>query len=94
MSTLRDVKRLMPRGNPIAWVPNAARDDPDFLAWWRHAGQNNPQDAQGWTGISGPGAASNRIELIPDEAWESLPAGERAAISRWIERLGIGVLYD
>ena len=94
MSTLEEVQRPMLRGVPVAWVPSSAGDYPDFAAWWQQAGRNNPRDAQGWSRISGPGVVRDRTELIPDAAWESLPASERALLEGWIQRLPLGVLYD
>ena len=94
MSRLRDVKRPMLRGRCIAWVPNAAGDFASFLDWWKRLGRRHTSDPQGWTLISGPGVVRNRAELIPDEAWNALPAAERKLIEAWLEQLDFGVLFD
>ena len=88
------VGRIKVAGYPICFVPDSARNYPNFLAWWSEKGRLNPNEPQGWSTISGPWVMRGRVEAIGQEDWEALPHEEREMIEAWASALPIGLFYD
>jgi hypothetical protein len=87
-------RRLSILGHPVVRIPASAKKYNRFLEWWLTIGKLNPEDPQGWSGISGPGVVKNRVEAISPEEWDVLPKSERDLIQTWADSLPIGVFYD
>lgn len=81
-------------GRPLFSIPDEVLRYPDFLTWWNDVGRLRPNESHGWITISGPGVMWGRTEMIPTEAWDSVPESEKELIRQWVQNLRNGILYD
>ena len=86
--------RMAVAGRPISLMAVSAVDYPDFLSWWMDVGRLTPLDSGGWSSISGPGVMRDRVEAIPAEQWDRLPASERDLIRHWAATIRSVIFYD
>lgn len=82
-------------GRVIIRVPFSDIKYKDFLEWWFAVGRKAPElTAEGWATMVGPYAAKGLTDIISQEDWDRLPEGERVAISRWADRIKVGIHYS